>query len=145
MKKLNLWQKQLLDKYKAKKMFTNRDKIKEQVEFFINNKETQCLISRNPNYEPVGVSIVLTYKYDIRDIEVIYNKWFVECYDVAKQMNLPGCEHHGKLVKGTGVTALSKKMGIYTFYGKDANEIINACEFGRDLNAYMITNNPQKR
>ena len=128
MKKLNLWQKQLLDKYKAKKMFTNRDKIKEQVEFFINNKETQCLISRNPNYEPV-----------------IYNKWFVECYDVAKQMNLPGCEHHGKLVKGTGVTALSKKMGIYTFYGKDANEIINACEFGRDLNAYMITNNPQKR
>jgi len=119
-------------------MFTKRDKIKEFVQFFAKDASTQCLVFKNTHYKPVGVSIVVTYQYTIQDTEVIYNKWFVDGFDDAKKMGLPGTEHHNKLVKGSGVNVASTRLGRYTFYGKDASDIINACESNRDLTSQII-------
>lgn len=120
-------------------MFTNRDKIKELIHYFANNAD--CLIYENTNYKPVGVSVVLTYKYTFKDTEIVYNKWFVECADMAKKMGLPGTEHHNKLVTGSGVNVSSKRLGCYTFYGKDASDIIKDCEFNHDLASHVLLKN----
>ena len=98
------------------------------------------MIFRNLHYKPVGASIVMTYQYNVNDIEITYDKWYVECFKEAKQYGLPGIEHHNKLVKGSGVNVISKKSMPYVFYGKDAEGIINACESKRDLEAYIIAN-----
>lgn len=119
-------------------MFSDRDKIKELIEFFAQGTNVECLISQNLNYAPKGVSVVMTYKFDINHMEIFYNKWYVDGFELAQKMNLPGCEHHDQLVKGSGVMILSKKLGSYTFFGKDADDIIKACENGRDLKAYML-------
>ena len=119
-------------------MFTDRDRVKELIEFFAGSTNTECLISQNQNYKPQGVSVVMTYKFDINHMEIFYDKWYVEGFELAQKMNLPGCEHHDQLVKGSGVTVLSKKLGSYTFFGKDAQDIIKACENGRDLKAHMV-------
>jgi len=126
-------------------MFTNRDKIKELVRFFADDKSTQCLAFENTHYKPVGVSIVVTYQYTIKDTEVVYNKWFVDCFDKAKIMGLPGTEHHNKLVKGSGVTVSSKRLGNYTFYGDEAKSLIDACELNRDLTSQIIFHHQSHR
>lgn len=122
-------------------MFTQRDKVKEFVEFFVKNPNTQCLIFKNRNYAPVGASVVMRYEYNINGIEVSYDKWYVECFNEAKAFGLPGIEHHNKLVKGSGVNVISKKSVPYTFYGQDAEKIINACELNRDIESLIIANN----
>jgi len=114
--------------------------IKELMLHFIKHSDGNFLIHKNTAFAPVGVSIVMKYKYFTNDIEIIYNKWFVEGFDFAKKMNLPGTEHHGQLLKGSGVTIFFKKLGNFTFYGDNANDIINACEYGRDIESYMIQN-----
>ena len=124
-------------------MFTQRDKVKEYVEFFAQNPNTQCLIFKNVNYKPVGVSVVMRYHYDINGVEVSYDKWYVECFNEAKAFGLPGTEHHNKLVKGSGVNVISKKYMPYTFYGKEAEDIINACEINRDLDSIIMANHNQ--
>ena len=111
-------------------MFNKRDKVKELAVYFAKTPDVSCLISNNKKYEPVGVSVVKTYKYQVGSIEIIYNKWFVEAFESARQMNLPGCEHHDKLVKGSGVLVSSPKFGTSVFYGKDAQDIMDACESG---------------
>lgn len=121
-------------------MFTNHDKIKEQILFMITNGNIDCLVTRNTKYQPFGVSTVMQYKYSLPGIEIFYNKWFVENYEDASKMNLPGCEHHDQLVKGSGVNVLSKKLGLITFYGNDAQTIINACEHNNDLYELIVTN-----
>ena len=125
-------------------MFTNRDKLKELIETFVCNAD--CLVHENTNYKPVGVSVVLTYEYTFLDTQIVYDKWFVECADMAKKMGLPGTEHHNKLVKGSGVNVASARLGRYTFYGKDASDIINACESNRDLTSHVMLSHiiPQK-
>lgn len=121
-------------------MFTERDKIKEFTEFFVQKPETQCMVFRNNNYAPMGASVVMTYQYNLPEgIEVIYNKWYVECFDMAKRMGLPGVEHHNKLLKGSGVNIRSKKSA-YIFYGKEAESIINACELNRDIESCIVSN-----
>lgn len=119
-------------------MFTKKDKVKERVISFVQNPETSCLVCKNNMYKPVGVSVVMTYTYNINDLEIFYDKWFVEDFEDAKRMNLPGCEHHDELIKGSGVTVLSKELGTFVFFGAQANEIINACELNRDLTQYMF-------
>ena len=121
-------------------MFTTKDKVKELVEFFAQNADASCLVCQNQIYEPVGVSIVMTYKFEFNDMEIIYDKWYVQNFESAKKMKLSGTEHHDQLVKGSGVMVLSKKLGSYIFHGHDALEIINACEYGRDMESYMIQN-----
>ena len=121
-------------------MFSDKDKIKELVEFFAQHADASCLISENKMYKPVGISVVMTYKYSINDMEIIYDKWYVQNYDNVKNMGLPGTEHHDQLVKGSGVMVLSKKLGSFVFHGHDANDIINACEYGRDMESYMVQN-----
>lgn len=108
-------------------MFTATDKIKERVLYFI-KQDTPCLVYPNKNFKPVGVSVVMTYKYNVNGMEIIYNKWFVEAFELAQQFNLLGCEHHNQLVKGSGVTVFSREFGMVTFYGKNAEDIINSCE-----------------
>lgn len=119
-------------------MFSKRNKVKELAIYFAKTPNVSCLISDNKKYEPVGVSVVKTYKYQVNGIEILYNKWFVEAYEYAKQMNLPGCEHHDKLVKGSGVYVSSPEFGLLVFYGKDAQDIIDACESGCDTNLYSF-------
>ena len=119
-------------------MFTTRDKIKELVEYLVkNDSETQCVVFKNHNYKPVGVSEVITCEYSIENIRVVYNEWFVEGFEFASKMGLPGTEHHGNLVKGSGVTVSTEMAKPITFYGHDALEIKNACELNRDLGAYL--------
>lgn len=125
-------------------MFNKRDKVKELAVYFAKTPNVSCLISNNKKYEPVGVSVVKTYKYQVGSIEILYNKWFVEAFESAKQMNLPGCEHHDKLVKGSGVCVSSPEFGYLVFYGKDAQDIINACESGCTAKLYGIETNKQK-
>ena len=121
-------------------MFTQRDKIKELAEYLVQDKNTQCLIFRNTNYQPSGVSEVITCEYSIKNMRIVYNEWFVEGFELAKKMELPGTERHGRLVKGSGVIVSTKKHGPYTFYGHDAISIKNACELNRDIASYIINN-----
>ena len=126
-------------------MFTQRNKIKELTEYLVeNNSETQCIIFKNHNYKPVGVSEVITCEYSIENIRVVYNEWFVEGFELANKMHLPGTEHHGNLVKGSGVTVSTKNKGRFIFYGNDALAIKDACELNRDLGSYLTTFGKQK-
>ena len=125
-------------------MFTKRNKVKELAVYFAKTPDVSCLITDNKNYEPVGVSVVKSYKYQVNGIEILFNKWFVEAFESAKQMNLPGCEHHDKLVKGSGVCVFSPQFGRLIFYGKDAQDIIDACESGCDTNLFNIGKQFQK-
>jgi len=120
-------------------MFTKKDKIKELTEYSIKKPATQFCVSKNNKYPQIGVSIVVncTYANSDDDIMVTYKKHFVECYDMAKSMNLVGCEQHNKLVRGSGVNVISKHFAPTVFYGKSAYEIIDACESGRDLQSYI--------
>ena len=120
-------------------MFTQRDKIKELAEFLVKGEATQCLAFRNTNYQPRGVSEVITCEYSIKTLRIVYNEWFVEGFELANKMKLPGTEYHGKLVKGSGVTVTTKDKGPYTFYGKDALSIKDACELNRDIASYILT------
>lgn len=124
-------------------MFNKRDKVKELAVYFAKTPNVSCLINNNKKYEPVGVSVVKTYKYRVGSIEILYDKWFVEAFESAKQMNLPGCEHHDKLVKGSGVLVSTPKFGNTVFYGKDAQDIIDACESGCCPQKYIIKKQPQ--
>ena len=117
-------------------MLSRRDKIKELVVYFAKTPYLSCLVSDNKNYEPDGVSVVKLHEYHVNNIEILYNKWFVEAFELAKQMNLPGCEHHDKLIKGSGVYVSSPEFGRLVFYGKDAQDIIDAYESGCNTNLY---------
>lgn len=119
-------------------MFKTTDKVKELVKFFLKNSEISCFIYENRMYKPMGISVVMTYTYTMNDIEIMYDKWYVQNYETAKSMGLPGIEHHDQLVKGSGVTVVSKQYGNFIFYGNDAKEIINACEYGRDLSVHTL-------
>ena len=122
-------------------MFTLKDKIKELAEYFAEDANTSCFIYKNTKYAPIGVSEVVTCKFRTpNNIEIVYDKWFVECFDEAKAMNLPGIERNEKFVQGTGVTVFAPTKGIFTYYGKDALSIKNACETNRELASYMLKN-----
>jgi hypothetical protein len=121
-------------------MFTKKDKIKEFIEFSVQKPETQCMVFKNDKYAPIGVAVVMTYQYNLPEgIEIIYNKWYVECFDMAKRMGLPGTERHDNLVKGSGVNVYSKKSKNI-FYGKQAESIINTCELNRDIESCIVSN-----
>ena len=123
-------------------MFTQRDKIKELAEYLVQNKDTQCLAFRNTKYKPYGVSQVITCEYSTpKSLKIVYNEWFVEGFEMAKKMGLPGIEKHGNLVKGSGVVVSTMRTGgFYTFYGKDALSIKDACELNRDIESLIISN-----
>ena len=126
-------------------MFTRRDKIKELAEYLVKNENTQCLIFKNTNYGIKDCAEVLTCEYTIpKNLKIVYNEWFVEGFEIAKKMKLPGTEKHGKLVKGSGVIISTRKAGTYTFYGKDALSIKNACELNRDMESLIISNHNSK-
>jgi len=125
-------------------MFSRRNKVKELAVYFAKTPDVSCLVTDNKNYEPVGVSVVKSYKYQVNGIEILFNKWFVEAFESAKQMNLPGCEHHDKLVKGSGVCVSSPNFGRLVFYGKDAQDIIDACESGCSTQLFNIKKQLQK-
>lgn len=119
-------------------MFTQRDKVKEMAEYMVQNgNNVQCLVFRNMHFAPVGVSEVITCEYSVKDMRIVYNQWFVEGFEDARRMALPGIEHHGQLVKGSGVIVSTRKRGSTTFYGKDAVSIKDACELNRDLQSYL--------
>ena len=123
-------------------MFTQRDKIKELAEYLVKNQNTQCLIFRNTSYGQKDCAEVLTCEYSTpKNLKIVYNEWFVEGFELAKKMELPGTERHGKLVKGSGVMVSTMRTGwVYTFYGKDALSIKNACELNRDMESLIISN-----
>ena len=121
-------------------MFTQRDKIKELAEFLVKDENTQCFVFKNTHYKQEGFAEVLTCRYTApKNLEIVYNEWFVEGFEFASKMQLPGTEKHGKLVKGSGVTVSTRKDGPYTFYGNDALSIKNACEMNRDLTSYILS------
>ena len=121
-------------------MFTQKNKIKELAEYLVrHDQDVQCLVFRNKHFPQVGVSEVITCEYNIKDMRIVYNQWFVEGFEMAKQMALPGTEHHGKLVKGSGVVISTEKRGQYTYYGADAMFIKDACELNRDLQSYLLS------
>lgn len=109
-------------------MFSKRERLKELAEFLVSTENTEFSSDFNDSYEKRGVARVKIYRYSISDLQIIYEKWFVECYELASKMGLPGCELHDKLVAGTGVMILSKQLGSEIFYGHNATDIINACE-----------------
>ena len=123
-------------------MFTQRDKIKELAEYLVQNKDTQCLVFKNTNYGIKGCAEVLTCEYSTpKSLKIVYNEWFVEGFEMAKKMGLPGIEKHGNLVKGSGVVVSTMRTGgFYTFYGKDALSIKDACELNRDIESLIISN-----
>jgi hypothetical protein len=121
-------------------MFTRKDKIKELAEVFAKSDKTECSMSQNKKYAPVGVSVVMTCKFENQGtVSITYDKWFVECFDMALSIGLPGTEHHDKLVKGSGVMVNTKNLGSYVFYGQDAMSIKSACEENRDLTSFILT------
>ena len=124
-------------------MFSDRDRIKEVTTYLMEIPNVQMTISTSEKYEQKGVAVVKTFVYNIGDTQVVYDKWIVESFAKANQMQLPGCEYHNKLVGGSGVNVLSKKMGSYVFYGKDAQDIINSCEMYRMEKIQRMTNNLQ--
>ncbi len=119
-------------------MFNKRDKIKELAVYFAATPGVSCLITENKKYAPVGVSVVKSYEYQANGLEILYNKWFVEAFEDAKKMGLPGCEHHNKLVKGSGVLVSTHKFGSTVFYGKDAQDIIDAYEYTSNSPSYTF-------
>lgn len=125
-------------------MLKNQDKILELVEFLVKTPGVSYLIYENTDYkafkqpEEFDNLLMITYQFCVHDIEITYNKWFMEEFELAQKMDLPGCEHHNQLVKGTGVLVLSKKLGAFNFYGDRAKNIINACEENLDLQAHII-------
>ena len=125
-------------------MFNHRDKVKELAVYFAGTPNTSCCITSNKKYAPIGVAVVKTYKYRINAMEIFYNKWFVESFEYAQKMNLQGCEHHNKLVQGSGVCVSSPEFGYLVFYGKDAQDIIDACESGCTAKLYGIETYKQK-
>ena len=125
-------------------MFGKRDKVKELAIYFVQTPNVSCLVTDNKNYKPAGVSTVKSYQYKVNDLKVYYDKWFVEAFEEANQMGLPGCEHHGQLVKGSGVVVLTPQFGRSVFYGKDAQDIIDACESGCNMSLYKNINQIQK-
>nr|MBQ0091394.1 hypothetical protein [Candidatus Enterousia merdequi] len=112
---------------------TQKDKLKELTEFFVSGPQIDLVVTKDTKFEPVGVSVVVNFKYSSNDLQVCYKKWYVESFELANKMGLLGCEHHNKLVKGSGVFVLSRKLGANTFYDKDAQDIINACELNHDI------------
>jgi len=119
-------------------MFTQHDKIKEMAEYLVqNDNNVQCLIFRNKHFAPVGVSEVITCEYSVKDMRIVYNQWFVEGFEYAKRMALPGIEHHGQFVKGSGVIVSTRNCGQFTFYGPAAVSLKSACELNRDLQSYL--------
>lgn len=123
-------------------MFTQRDKIKELAEYLVQDKDTQCLVFKNTNYGIKGCAEVLTCEYSTpKYLKIVYDEWFVEGFEMAKKMGLPGIEKHGNLVKGSGVVVSTMRTGgFYTFYGKDALSIKDACELNRDIESLIISN-----
>lgn len=113
-------------------MFTRKDKLKELAEYLVSNPDTSVdtvLEDKNNKHDKkYGFARVMTYTYATYGIEVVYNKWFIEGYEYAVEMGIPGCEYHNRLVAGTGVKVVSKKFGNDIFYGRAAEEIIRACE-----------------
>ena len=134
----------IIPQTKRSRMFTRYDKIKELVMFFSANPCLTCNVYKNKSFAPVGFSVVMTHKYRVNEIEIIYNKWFVESFELAKQMNLPGCDHHDKLVKGSGVFVSTKNLGTTIFYGRDAQDIVDAYEAGYNVQPFAIKNIKQK-
>lgn len=126
-------------------MFTQRDKIKELAEYLVKNENTQCLIFKNTKYGQKDCAEVLTCEYTTpKYLKIVYNEWFVEGFELAKKMQLPGTERHGTLVKGSGVVVSTMRTGdSYTFYGKDALSIKNACESNRDIESLILSNTNQ--
>lgn len=119
-------------------MFTQRDKLKEMAEYLVqNDNNVQCLVFRNPHFAPVGVSMVITCEYSVKDMRIVYDQWFVEGFEDARRMALPGVEHHGQFVKGTGVIVSTRKFGPITFYGAPAISIKDACEQNRNIESYL--------
>ena len=125
-------------------MITKHEKSKEFFEYIIRNTNPECLQYKNGHFDTSGVAYVMTYEYTTKyeykinnkkssmdNVFIRYSKWFVEYYDYVKALNLPGCEKHDKLVKGGGVYVHSDKHGDFTFYGKQAQDLINACEQAR--------------
>lgn len=124
-------------------MITQHEKDKEFFEYIIKNSDMECLERKTGRFD--GIAYVKTCEYTTQyeytknkktrsdNIFIRYNKWFVEEYDYVKDMGLKGTEKHNKLVSGSGVYVSSSKSGqpnIYTFYGKQAYDLINACERG---------------
>lgn len=109
-------------------MFSKRERLKELAEYLVSAEDTEYSCDFNDNYKSHGIARVKTHRYSTYGLQVIYEKWFVEGYELASKMGLSGCELHDKLVAGTGVTVVSKKFGSDVFYGRSATDIINACE-----------------
>ena len=127
-------------------MLTTKDKIKERVIYFsqlpsvvysvYQNKDSVKLQKLN-GFENL---VAMTYKYTINDIEIAYEKWFMQGFELASKMNIPGCEHHDKLIRGTGVNITLRNNGKFVFHGQDANDIINAFEKNCDIQSYIMEN-----
>ena len=124
-------------------MITQHEKDKEFFEHIIQNSDMEHIEFKTDRFD--GIAYVKTYEYstqyeykkhnkpNIDNIFIRYSKWFVEEYEYVKDMELKGTEKHNKLVSGSGVYVSSSKSGkptIYTFYGKHAMDLINACERG---------------
>ena len=108
----------------------NPNGIKEIAIFIISGIDTQCCVC-DTDKPPYGCARIKSFTYSNCDMEIIYNKWVVESYELAARSKVVGYEKHNRLVSGTGVMVLSKKLGSYTFFGRNANEIIAACEHAR--------------
>ena len=113
-------------------MFTRKDRLKELAEYFGACPDAVVTAVFNDKYpdhaKKYGIARRKTYTYTVPGLEIVYDKWFVDGYDCAIKMGLEGCEYHDCLVAGTGVMVVSKKFGREIFYGKSAQELINACE-----------------
>ena len=121
-------------------MLTPKDKAKELVEYFAQSDKTQCFVFKNYKYKNYGVSEVITCQFSLPGLfKVVYDQRFVESFDLAKKMDLPGIEKHGKLI--SPVTIEAPNLGVFQFKGQPAISIKSACELNRDLMTYLISNN----
>lgn len=110
-------------------MFSKRDKVKELAIYLISGASMQYTVSKNPYYQPHGVAYAKKFSFSSDGINVSFNKWVVDNYADASRMKLDGYQYNGRLIGGVNI--VSKMYGTSTFYGNDARDIINACEYAQ--------------
>ena len=131
--------------------FTTRDKIKERVLYLASSPYTGCSVFESKDAEQLKKQngfdnlTVIVCKYQTDCFLLEYTKWFMQGFELAQKMGLPGCEHHNTLIQGTGVKVQTIDFGSFNFYGKDAYEIMNAYEESRDIQSYIINNHQIKQ
>lgn len=125
---------------------TQHEKTLEQVKHIASCPESVLSIENAQGIQDqYSVAKIKHFTYSTKNTQIQYSKWIVECFDSAKHMQLHGYEKHDKLVQGSGVNFTKKKANkTFTFYGKEAADIISICESYHMEEILRLTNNLQR-